>query len=124
MSNDALRIYCEGVASDFPEAKIWMDNIIRLHEALINPIREVVAKANNSLYGSQGFFLSLDGGPADKYHLARPIEKMKAELNYRYRDLQEKERNLTVARNTIKLLEACLDGDTKDLFEELKRLRG
>ena len=40
--------------------------------------REVIIEANNSLYGSQGYFLSLDGGPPNKYHLAEGIEKLKS----------------------------------------------
>lgn len=39
--------------------------------------REAVAEANNSLYGSQAFFLSMDGMSPDRYHLARPIEELK-----------------------------------------------
>ena len=44
--------------------------------------RTIVVEANNSLYGSQGYFHSTNGGPFDKYHLARPIE----ELKWRARD--------------------------------------
>lgn len=40
--------------------------------------REAIAEANNSLFGSQAFFLSLSGGPADRYHLSRAIEELKA----------------------------------------------
>jgi hypothetical protein len=39
--------------------------------------RLLVTEANNSLYGSQGYFHSLNGGPFDKYHLARGIENLK-----------------------------------------------
>lgn len=41
-------------------------------------VTEVVTEANNSLYGSQGFFLSVNGGEPDKYHLALAIEKLKS----------------------------------------------
>lgn len=47
-------------------------------EAEFAQAREVIAEANNSLFGSQGYFLSLNGGKAEKYHLARPIEDLKA----------------------------------------------
>lgn len=40
--------------------------------------RELVTEANNSLYGSQGYFHSLDGGPFDKRHLSNGIEKLKS----------------------------------------------
>lgn len=40
--------------------------------------RAAIAEANNSLYGSQNFFLSVNGGEPNKYHLARPIEDLKA----------------------------------------------
>ena len=37
----------------------------------------MIAWANNSLYGSHGFFLSLDGGPANEHHLDNGIEELK-----------------------------------------------
>jgi len=40
--------------------------------------RTIVVEANNSLYGSQWYFHSTNGGPFDKYHLARPIEELKS----------------------------------------------
>lgn len=43
--------------------------------------RALVAEANNSLYGSQGYFHSVDGGPFDKHHLSSAIEAMKARGN-------------------------------------------
>lgn len=39
--------------------------------------RTLVAEANNSLYGSQNYFHSTNGGPFDKHHLSRPIEALK-----------------------------------------------
>ena len=39
--------------------------------------RQLVIEANNSLYGSQGYFHSLNGGEFDKYHLSRGIEDLK-----------------------------------------------
>lgn len=43
----------------------------------IKQLEEVVAWANNSLYGSHGFFLSMNGGTDDLMHLARGIEVLK-----------------------------------------------
>jgi len=60
-----------------PLAMEAADEIERLREELENA-REVITEANNSLYGSQGYFLSLDGGPPNKYHLAEGIEKLKS----------------------------------------------
>lgn len=53
--------------------------------------KAVITEANNSLYGSQGFFLSTDGGAPDKYHLARPIEDLKARSNKLYNQLTASE---------------------------------
>jgi len=39
--------------------------------------RAIVAEANNSLFGSQAYFTSLDGTESDKWHLSRAIEKLK-----------------------------------------------
>ena len=53
------------------------DTIATLRKQLENA-REVIIEANNSLYGSQGYFLSLNGGPPNKYHLAEGIEELKS----------------------------------------------
>ena len=42
--------------------------------------RRLVTEANNSLYGSQGYFHSLNGADFDPYHLARGIEDLKRRL--------------------------------------------
>lgn len=48
-------------------------------------IRErAIAWANNSLYGSLGFFLSANGGAPDEHHLDAAIEKLKAAGNRSY----------------------------------------
>lgn len=52
-------------------------------------MESVIIEANNSLFGSQGFFLSLDGGEANKYHLSRAIEELKARQNRFWRALNE-----------------------------------
>ena len=46
--------------------------------------RLLVTEANNSLYGSQGYFHSLTGGAFDKYHLASGIEKLKDSSRKQY----------------------------------------
>jgi hypothetical protein len=50
-------------------------------EGALEQARQLVTEANNSLYGSQGYFHSLNGGPFDKHHLSRGIEDLKAENN-------------------------------------------
>jgi len=47
-------------------------------EAEREEARLLVTEANNSLYGSQGYFHSLNGGPFDKCHLANGIENLKS----------------------------------------------
>jgi ABC-type transporter Mla subunit MlaD len=46
-------------------------------EAALEEARQLVAEANNSLYGSQGYFHSMNGGPFNKWHLAEGIENLK-----------------------------------------------
>lgn len=67
-------------------------------------MREAIIEANNSLYGSQGFFLSVNGGEPDKYHLARPIEEMKEETRKQY---------LEIRTLTAKLAQAEVDRDAQ-----------
>ena len=59
--------------------------------------RELVTEANNSLYGSQGYFHSLNGEPFDKYHLATGIEKLKSEANRQYHALEAAEARASAA---------------------------
>ncbi len=53
--------------------------------------RGLVTEANNSLYGSQGYFHSLNGGPYDKYHLASRIENLKSSCRTAERKVAELE---------------------------------
>lgn len=76
-----------------PHAKIpWPHRI--LHEAASaierleaerDETRLLVSEANNSLYGSQGYFHSLNGGAFDRYHLATGIESLKASSRAEWR---------------------------------------
>lgn len=47
-------------------------------EAQLVQAKALVTEANNSLFGSQGYFHSLNGGPFDKHHLSSAIEDLKA----------------------------------------------
>mgnify|MGYP006921292195 CR=1 FL=1 len=63
----------------FEALKELPEYITTLRKQLENA-REVIIEANNSLYGSQGYFLSLNGGPPNKYHLAEGIEELKSNV--------------------------------------------
>jgi len=70
--------------------------------------REVIAEANNSLYGSQGFFLSANGGEPDKYHLARPIEKLKERANQQWRRAEALEAQNAALREALSRVRAAM----------------
>lgn len=53
---------------------IELETKVAALEAALKADREIIAEANNSLFGSQSYFVSADAG---KYHLARPIEALK-----------------------------------------------
>ena len=55
----------------------------------VEEARGAIAWANNSLFGSHGFFLSLDGGEPDEHHLDRAIEDMKARNRAHFAQLSE-----------------------------------
>jgi hypothetical protein len=61
--------------------------------------RAAIANANNSLFGSQGFFLSKDGGEPNLYHLAGAIEAIK-KLAHQYRQERDEAR---AERDTYKI---------------------
>ena len=53
----------------------------------IAKLKAVIARANNSLFGSFNFFLSLDGSEGTEHHLSDAIEDLKAEANDRYQEI-------------------------------------
>lgn len=76
--------------------------------------RALVAEANNSLYGSQGYFHSLNGGPFDKYHLANGIEELKSSSRRTHRAearLSEAVKVLEPIRTVEMLSERASDED-------------
>jgi hypothetical protein len=73
--------------------------------------RLLVAEANNSLYGSQGYFHSLNGGPFDKYHLATGIEKVKANARSEWRRAERAEASLGVAAKALEPFNMLLAAD-------------
>lgn len=70
--------------------------------------RLLVTEANNSLYGSQGYFHSLNGGPFDKYHLASGIEKAKAYGREQWRKAEAAERERDELKAEVKRLREAL----------------
>lgn len=63
--------------------------------------RAQIIDANNSLFGSLGFFLSLDGGPTNPRHLSEAIEKLKAYGSEQWRRAESAEQSLSALRERI-----------------------
>lgn len=81
--------------------------------------KKIIAWANNSLYGSHGFFLSLDGGEPNEHHLDSQIEIIKASANKACNKLttvQEEAERLRGERD-------ALAGRVLDREREIERLQ-
>ena len=93
--------------------------------------RGLVTEANNSLYGSQGYFHSLNGGPYDKYHLASRIENLKsscrtaerkvAELEAERDDLAQRAAVIDEALTNAVQLRTAAEADKARLSEALRK---
>ncbi len=59
--------------------------------------RQLVTEANNSLFGSQAYFHSMNGGPFDRYHLSRGIEQIKDDARRHWQESQAAESALAAA---------------------------
>lgn len=70
----SLREYTRGMGNTLKDYSERLASLTRERDEA----RALVAEANNSLYGSHAYFHSTNGGEFDKYHLAKPIEKLKA----------------------------------------------
>ena len=55
-----------------------LERINRVVSKELDAAKRVITWANNSLYGSHGYFLSTNGGAPDEHHLDMPIEKLKS----------------------------------------------
>jgi hypothetical protein len=73
--------------TDFSSLMAEAADRISTLERELEEARALVTEANNSLYGSQGYFYSLNGGPFDKYHLSTGIENLKSACNSRWHAL-------------------------------------
>jgi len=86
--------------------------------------RAVITEANNSLYGSQGYFISAVGGGVygavgvtgepDKYHLATKIEELKRDANKQYNRAEALSRENAVMREALAMIAAphsCSNND-------------
>lgn len=84
--------------------------------------KSAITEANNSLFGSQGYFLSLNGGAADKYHLSRAIEDMKASGRKSDRALLDAQEALKpFARLKLPWKPAGNAGAYSILFDDIRR---
>lgn len=100
----------------------------RLEEA-----QALVTEANNSLYGSQGYFHSLNGGPFDKYHLASGIETVKESSRKEWRRAEAAESRATalsaeleIRRTSEQYAQRCCEkanAFNAELSAEVERLR-
>ncbi|MDX0897481.1 hypothetical protein GOD90_10810 [Sinorhizobium medicae] len=73
------------------DARLWIDaadELDRLRREL-EEARRAIEWANNSLFGSHGFFLSVSGGEPDEHHLDRAIESLKEQKRKYYAELEE-----------------------------------
>ena len=66
---------------DLEDAR-WMRNAaadrIEALETALREAKQLATEANDALYGPQGYFHSLNGGPLNMYHFAEGIETLKA----------------------------------------------
>jgi len=92
-------------------------------EAERDEARLLVAEANNSLYGSQGYFHSLDGGPFNRYHLAGGIEKLKQTSNKHWHELQDAEARCKRLEEALRPFAEYM-GDSGDLDNRGQPLPG
>lgn len=92
-----VRALLDLVAVERSEAATALTSLI----AERDEARTLVAEANNSLYGSQGYFHSLNGGAFDKYHLATGIENLKSNSRKEWRRAEAAEAQLKAAREAL-----------------------
>ena len=69
-------------------AGAWVEyHTVTALESEVARLQQVIRHANNSLYGTDGFFLSLNGGDPNPRHLSDGIENLKAISGERYMDV-------------------------------------
>ena len=72
---------CPDFDADCACCQAWAElDAFQAQAARIAELERVIAWANNSLFGSHGFFLSKNGGHDDEHHLDRQIEALKEHL--------------------------------------------
>jgi len=67
INKDALIIYCEGVVSDFPETRVWMENIKELHTFRVERLENLLRSCLSD-YGDVNF--------TDRHGMADRIRKV------------------------------------------------
>jgi hypothetical protein len=88
-------VFCDGINHCLALLNEQAATITSL-TAELDIAKSVIVEANNSLYGSQGYFITTAKGevvgavgvtdPPDKYHLAKRIEEVKAHARKASRD--------------------------------------
>ncbi len=66
------------IAASNPKAVLDLIARLEAAEAELKTTKEIIAEANNSLFGSHAYFISVIGdGTPTRFHLSIPIEKLK-----------------------------------------------
>ena len=82
---------------------------ISQQDAELERLKAVIAWANNSLFGSHGFFLSLTLGDHDEHHLDRAIEDLKERNRKLHAELAaERESVADLAAETTRLTDTMI----------------
>ena len=119
---DKMSFYVVGEDSELAPRKELDDANARIEalEAALAEAQQLVTEANNSLYGSQGYFHSLNGGPFNKYHLAEGIETLKASSNRNYHRIEALEAALRHASSHLADLEYHYHGDREAMWKPIR----
>lgn len=107
--NDRVRGKVEGQYGPFTNAD-WqafctIERSLREAREQLDQAQRVIVEANNSLFGSQGFFLSVNGGPPNDDHLSRPIESLKGSVRALRQAKEKAEQQLAEAQREIRGIE-------------------
>ncbi len=99
-----------GLSGSCPKPPLGYTGIYQDPE--VSMLKRAIAWANNSLFGSHNFFLSLNGGEPDEHHLATAIEKLK-----------EQTREDFVEKESLRVELREMDAENTRLLDEVVRLQ-
>lgn len=91
--------------------------------ARIATLERVIAWANNSLFGSHNFFLSLNGGEDNEHHLDTAIEKLKEQTRNYWSRIANLEDELDIANRQIAETGRAWTADRERLEAQIEALR-